>query len=160
MGSDFGSTIGHWTGLNLGSEPLWVIMVKSQILPLFHQLRKNFWGWNLENYCSGQVGANQGSRQSATTLPFFTQSMLFNFALPKAAQLSIFFVGKLVVLHLLEGPELRTHYWEDREEKKAQHPAGFEPTTSLLRGVLSTAVPQPLPFLFEVSTSFTEASFF
>ena len=64
----------------------------------------------LKNYCSGQIGANQGSRQSATTLPFFTQSMLFKLALPKAAQLSKLFVGKLVVFHLLEGPELRTHY--------------------------------------------------
>ena len=33
-------------------------------------------------------------------------------------------------MYLLEGPELRMHYWEDREEKKkAQDPAGFEPTT-------------------------------
>ena len=39
---------------------------------------------------------------------------------PQAAWLSIFFVGKSVMLHLLEGPELRTRYWEDRKEKKAQ----------------------------------------
>ena len=43
----------------------------------------------------------------------------------------------------LEGPELRTHYWEDGEETKSQHLAGFEPTTSLIRGVCSTAVLQP-----------------
>ena len=40
------------------------------------------------------------------------------FASPQAACLRIFFVGKSVVLHLFEGPELRTHYREDREEKK------------------------------------------
>ena len=39
--------------------------------------------------------------------------------------------GYLVVLHLHEGPELRTHCWLDREEKKKdQHPSGLEPTTS------------------------------
>ena len=41
-----------------------------------------------------------------------------------------YFKGKSIVLHLLNGAELRTHYREDREEKKAQHPVGFEPTTS------------------------------
>ena len=41
---------------------------------------------------------------------FFAQSTPFKLALPQAAWLSIFFVGKSVVLHLLEGPELRTHY--------------------------------------------------
>ena len=56
-----------------------------------------------------------------------------------------FFVGKSVVLLLLEGPELRAHYWEDWEEKKAHHPGGFEPTTSLLQGLRSTAVLQLLP---------------
>ena len=41
------------------------------------------------------------------------------------------FIGKSVVLHLCEGPELRRHYWQDRKEKKkAKHPAEFEPTTS------------------------------
>ena len=30
------------------------------------------------------------------------------------------------MLHLHEGPELRTHFWWDREEKKAQYPAGFD----------------------------------
>ena len=74
--------------------------------------------------------------------------MLFKLALPQAAQLGLFFkIGKSVV-HLFEGPELRTHYWEDREENaKAQHPVGFKLTTSLLRGVRSTAVLQLLtPF--------------
>ena len=28
------------------------------------------------------------------------------------------FIGKSAVLHLLEGPELRTHYWWDREDNK------------------------------------------
>ena len=56
----------------------------------------------------------------------------------QAAWLSIFFVGKSAVLHLFEGRQLRTHYGEGREEKKAQHAAGFEPTTSLLRDVRST----------------------
>ena len=70
---------------------------------------------------------------------------LLKLTLPQASWLSIFFVGISVVLHLLEGLELRMHYWEDREEKKAHHPAGFESTTSLLRGMCSTAVLQPLP---------------
>ena len=35
-----------------------------------------------------------------------------------------------------------------RREKKAQHPAGFEPTTSLSQAVGSTAVLQPLPKKF------------
>ena len=42
-----------------------------------------------------------------------------------------YFKGKSIVLHLLKGAELKTHNREDREEKKAQHPMGFEPTTSL-----------------------------
>ena len=40
---------------------------------------------------------------------FFSQSMRIKLALPQAAWLSIFFIGKSVVLHG-EGPELRTHY--------------------------------------------------
>ena len=47
------------------------------------------------------------------------------------------------MLHLQEGPELRMHYWWDRGDKKAQHPAGFEPTTSLSWGVRSSRVLQP-----------------
>ena len=42
------------------------------------------------------------------------------------------------MLHLHEGPELTTHCRKNREEKKAQHPAGFEPTT--LRVLLSRHV--------------------
>ena len=34
---------------------------------------------------------------------------------------------------------------KEREENKAQHPAGFEPMTALSRGMCSTAVLQPLP---------------
>ena len=41
---------------------------------------------------------------------FFSQSMRIKLASPRAARLSIFFVLKSVVLHLLEGPELRTNY--------------------------------------------------
>ena len=51
------------------------------------------------------------------------------------------------MLYLLEGPELRMHDWKDREEKKAQRLAGFEPTTSLLLGMRSTAVLQLLTIL-------------
>ena len=51
------------------------------------------------------------------------------------SQLKLSIVGKSELLHLLEGPEFSTHNWEDREEKKAQHPVGFKPTTSLLQGV-------------------------
>ena len=47
------------------------------------------------------------------------------------------------MLHLLEVPELRTHYWWNREEKIAQHQAGFKPTTSLSWGARSTTVLQP-----------------
>ena len=65
---------------------------------------------------------------------FFAQSVNIKRASPQATQLSLFFYGKILVLHLLQGPELRVHH---REEKKAQHPARFEPTTSLLRVVRS-----------------------
>ena len=46
------------------------------------------------------------------------------------------------MLHLLEGPELSMHYGEDRDENNAQHTAGFEPMTSQLQGVCSTAALQ------------------
>ena len=75
---------------------------------------------------------------------FFTQSKHIKLALPQAAWLSLFFVGKSVVL-LFEGPELRTQYLKDRKERKALHPAGFKPMTSLLQGVHSTTMLQPLP---------------
>ena len=48
------------------------------------------------------------------------------------------------MLHILEGPVLRTHYWW-KKKRKAQHLAVIEPMTSLLRGVRSTTVLQPLP---------------
>ena len=51
------------------------------------------------------------------------------------------------MLTLHEGPELWTHYWLDREQKKAKCPTGFKPTTSLSWGVCSTVVLQPLPFV-------------
>ena len=41
---------------------------------------------------------------------FYAQSLHIKLAWPQAAWLSIFFVGKSVVLHLLEGPELRMLY--------------------------------------------------
>ena len=62
---------------------------------------------------------------------FFGKSLHFKLALPQAAWLSMNFTGKSEVLHLYEGPDLRTHYWLDREEKKkAQHLEGFKPTNS------------------------------
>ena len=61
-----------------------------------------------------------------------------------AAQIT-YLIWKSGVFHVLEGPLLRTHYWDNREEKKAQHWAGFELTTCLLQGMRSTAVLQPLP---------------
>ena len=70
----------------------------------------------------------------SSVLLFFAQSVNIKLASPQATKLSLFFIEKYLVLHLLEGPELRVHH---RAEKKAQHPAGFEPTTSLLRVVRS-----------------------
>ena len=48
-------------------------------------------------------------------------------------------------MHLHKGPD--KGHTSDRIEKrkKAQHPAGFEPMTSLSWGVRSTPVLQPLP---------------
>ena len=51
-------------------------------------------------------------------LIFFVQSKQIKLSSPQAAWLSIIFVGKAIVLHLLDGPELRTHYWENRKERK------------------------------------------
>ena len=51
------------------------------------------------------------------------------------------------MLCLFEGPELRKHYREDREEKKAQHQVEFKPMTSLLKGVRSSNVLQLLPMV-------------
>ena len=53
--------------------------------------------------------AEEASRKNQSYCDFFCS----NHALCMAKH---FFVGKAVVLHLLERPELRTHYWEDREE--------------------------------------------
>ena len=50
------------------------------------------------------------------------------------------------MLHLNKGPESRTHYWWNREEKIAQHLAGYEPMIFPSWGVRFIAVLQPLPF--------------
>ena len=50
------------------------------------------------------------SRRCYYANDFFAQSMHIKLALTQAAWLSIFFVGKSVVFHLLDGPELRTHF--------------------------------------------------
>ena len=42
-------------------------------------------------------------------LVFFSQPINIKLALPQAAQLNEHFIGKSEVLHLHEGPELRTH---------------------------------------------------
>ena len=39
-------------------------------------------------------------------------------------QSEAYVIGKSVVLHILKRPEIRTHYWEDREEKK-RSPGGI-----------------------------------
>ena len=78
---------------------------------------------------------------------------LLHLKLHSLAYCYIFFIGKSVVLHPFEGPELRSYSWEDREEKKiAQHPAEFEPTTSLLRGVHSKTAVVQLLRIFSVLT--------
>ena len=72
---------------------------------------------------------------------FLLNPCVLSYVSPQAARLSKLFLSeKSAVLHLLEGPELKTRNWVAREEKKAQHPARSEPTTSLLRGVRSTGV--------------------
>ena len=86
-------------------------------------------------------------RNFLSILNFFAQSKHIKLDLPQAAWLSIFFVGKSVVFHLSEGPELRTHHPEDRE-KKIKSPAPGRIRThdlSLLLGVRSAAVLQPMP---------------
>ena len=40
----------------------------------------------------------------------YAHYMRMKIALPQAARLRIFF-EKTVLLHICEGPELRTHYW-------------------------------------------------
>ena len=71
--------------------------------------------------------------------------MLIKIVLPQAAQLGInFLIGKSVMLRLLEGPVYGL-ITENRNRKKAKHPAGIRPMTSLLQGVGSTTVIQLLP---------------
>ena len=53
----------------------------------------------------------------------FAQSMHIKLALPKGAQLSIFLMGKAVVLHLCEGTGLQ--HTTDRIEKRIKSPADF-----------------------------------
>ena len=48
-------------------------------------------------------------------------------------------------IHILERPELRTHYWEDRE---AKNPAWFDSTISLLWGMRSATVLQLQPWAY------------
>ena len=62
------------------------------------------------------------SKTHSLNLVLFSQSKHIKLASPQAAWLSIFFVRKPVMLHLFEGPELRTHYRDDREEKKSPAP--------------------------------------
>ena len=93
-----------------------------------------------------RVSSNLCHVSSYISPDFFAQSTCIKIASPQAARIRIFFIGKPVVWHLLEGSELRTHFWEDGKEKKAQHWAWFEPMTSLLWGMPSTAVLQLLPW--------------
>ena len=95
-----------------------------------------------------RVSSNLCHVSSYISPNFFAQSACIKIASPQAARIRIFFIGKPVVWHLLEGSELRTHFWEDGKEKKAQDPAGFKPTTSLLWGMCSIAVLQLLPQQF------------
>ena len=53
--------------------------------------------------------------------------------------------NQILKIRTVAPPELRKHYWEDRENKKALHPAGFEPTTCLLQGLHSATLLQPQP---------------
>ena len=58
-----------------------------------------------------------------------------------------FLSKKSVLLHLLEGPELRTHYWVDRDERKSPTPGRiWTYDLSVARHALycSTTVLQPL----------------
>ena len=66
---------------------------------------------------------------------FFAKVVHNKLASPQAAKLSIhFFPGKSVVRDLIKDTPLidrEKNTEKEREEKKALHPAGFEPTTSL-----------------------------
>ena len=75
---------------------------------------------------------------------FRSQAVLIKLVLPQAAQLDIHFLKEkqqhcTSLRDLFEDPLLRI------EREKALHPAAIKPTTSLLWGVHSTTVLQPLP---------------
>ena len=61
--------------------------------------------WRVANWALSVLGGVAGPG-----FLFFTQSMCNKLALPQAGWLSIFFIGKSVVLHLCEGPESRSQY--------------------------------------------------
>ena len=73
---------------------------------------------------------------------FFAKVVHNKLASPQAAKLSIhFFPGKSVVRDLIKDTPLidrEKNTEKEIEEKKALHPAGFEPTISLSRGLCST----------------------
>ena len=71
---------------------------------------------------------------------FFAQSDFIKYTLPQAAQLSIFYHWKIGSVAPPWGTWLRKHYREI-ERKKAQHPAGFKPTTSWVFALESCAQP-------------------
>ena len=61
--------------------------------------------------------------------------MLIKLVSPQASLLSFhFIIGKMVMLHLLEGP-VKGNITEDRKINKAKHLMGIEPTISLLQDV-------------------------
>lgn len=64
----------------------------------------------------------------------FTHSGVISHALPQNALLGTCFLGKLEMLHLSKGHALG-HQWK---REKAQHQAGFEPTTSWSSGLAPT----------------------
>ena len=68
------------------------------------------------------VRGNQGN--------FFAQSERFKLASPQAAWLSLFYNRKISSVEPPGGAWIKDTLLRDRERKKAQHPAGFEPMTS------------------------------
>ena len=60
-------------------------------------------------YCKKHLGL-LGDSKAYYYFYFFARSAHIELDLAQAALLTIFSIGKYVVLHLLEGPELRTHY--------------------------------------------------
>ena len=66
--------------------------------------------------------------QAHGRLKIVSQYMHVKLASPQAAQPRLFFfLGKSVVLHLHEGPELRMHFWEDREGEKPSNRQDLKP---------------------------------